>query len=333
MQIKLLKLLMEKFKQRNMNSNKVLMLTVIIYLFCSCNSNNKDNKDKNDKNTVNPDSVEVISGYGRIGSLNDITDITTEVNGIVEDVFYQAGDSLAEGDTIFSLNHEDEIIRKNQMETELESVNTAISLLEQQIETAKKTLQTKKTYYERLENSFDAGAESQQNVDNAKLEYEQAKSRLNELIFQKKSRSEEYEIQEQMLNRQLLTLDKHFVKSPGKGQLLSLHAEINKAVKALQSFGEFKFAGPYAIRAEIDELYAGEVKKNMKAVAVPYGRSDTLAYGRIIFISPKLNKKSIFSEENSDFMDRRVREIEVRIDSATEEIFIGERVNLIIDIK
>ncbi len=329
MQIKLLKLLMGKFKWKKMNNNKYLVL-IIISLIYSCK--NKTNTESV-KNTVNPDSVEVISGYGRIGSLNEITDISTEISGIVENVFHQAGDSLAEGDTIFSLNHNDEIIRKKQLEAELESANTSISLLEQQIETSKKTLQTKKTYLERLENSFEAGAESKQNVDNVKLEYEQAKSHLNELKLQKKTRSKEYEIQKQLLNRQLLTLDKHFIKSPGKGLLLALHTDKNKPVKALQSLGEFKFPGPYAIRAEIDELYATEIKINMKALAVPYGRNDTVASGRITFISPKLKERSMFSEENTGFMDRRVREIEIRIDSTSEEILIGERVNVIIEIR
>lgn len=328
MQIKLLKLQMEKFKRKKMNNNKFLMLFIIIPLICSCR--NKNNTE-GDKNTVNPDSIEVISGYGKIGSLNEITDITTEINGIVENVFHEAGDSLSEGDTLFSLNHKDEIIRKKQLEAELESVKTSISLLRQQIETAKKTLQSKKTYLERLENSFQAGAESKQNVDNAELEYEQAKSRLDELRLQKKSRSKEYETQKQLLNSHLLTLDKHFIKSPGKGLLLTLQTDENRSVKALQSVGEFKFAGPYAVRAEIDELYAGELKMNMKALAVPYGRNDTIAYGRITFISPKLKERSMFSEENTGFMDRRVREIEVRIDSTSEEILIGERVNLLID--
>lgn len=330
MLIKLLKLPMEKFKPKEMSKKGMLPLLIMITATFSCD--NEDNSNK-DKNTVNPDSVEVVSGYGRIGSLNEITDIATEINGIVEDVFHEAGDSLLQGDTIFSLNHEDEIIRKKQLEAELEAANIAISLLGQQIETAEKTLETRKTYLERLQNSLEAGTESKQNIDNAKLEYEQAKGRLNELMLQKKRRSQEYEVQKEALNLQMLTLGKHFIQSPGKGRILALDVEKNQPVRGLRSFGKFKFAGPFSIKAEIDELYADEIKKNMKALAVPYGRNDTIAYGRITFISPELKEKSMFSEESTGFMDRRVREVEMRIDSTTEDILIGERVNLIIEIR
>ncbi|MFW5820790.1 MAG: HlyD family secretion protein [Bacteroidota bacterium] len=321
---------MGKFRRRPMNNTRLFLFIILISTLYACS--NKDNSNR-DKNTVNPDSVEVVSGYGEIGSLNEITEITTEISGIVGNIFHEAGDSLQKGDTLIYLNHEDEIIRKKRLETELERVNTALLLLEQQIETAEKTLQTKKLYLERLENSLKAGAESKQNVDDAKLKYEQAKSNLEELHLKKKSRLNEYETQEQVLNQHLLTLNKHFIKSPGKGLLLSLNINKNEAVKALQSVGQFIFKGPYAIRAEIDELYAGEIKMNMKALAVPYGRNDTIAYGHITFISPKLKERSMFSEENTGFMDRRVREIEIRIDSTSEEILIGERVNLIIEIR
>jgi len=326
MQTKLLKLLMAKFRQMKWNSYGLLPVLVLC-LVCSCNSGKND---ESERNTVNPDSVAVISGLGRIGSLDEITHITPEINGVVEKVYHEPGDTLAEGDTIFSLKHMDEMIRKRQLQAELETAETAIVLLEQQIETAGKTLETQKTYFERLQNSFEAGAESQQNVDQAKLEYEQAESRFRELTLQKGSRLQDYEIQKQRMNQQMLTLDKHFIKAPGQGLLLSLHTVANKAVQALQPYGDFKFAGPYAIRAEIDELYAGKIKLNMKAVAVPYGRSDTIAYGHITSVSPVLKEKSMFSEENQGFMDRRVREVEVRIDSTTGEVLMGSRVNLII---
>lgn len=331
MQIKSLKLQMEKFKP-NLKSKRIGWLTLVcIAIAFSCN-NEKNNSGK-DRNTANPDSVEVVSGYGRVGSLNEITEITTEINGIVENIFHEPGDTLSLGDTIFSLNHEDEQIRVNQMEAELQSVTIAIALLDEQIETAEKTTETRREYLERLEKSLEAGTASQQNVDNARLEAEQAEGQLNELVIEKKRRMQEYAIQEEALKQQMLTLGKHFIQSPDDGIVLSLDVEKNMPVQAMQSYGEFRFAGPYSITAEIDELYAGEIKKDMKAHAVPYGREDTIAFGHITFVSPKLQEKSMFSEESDGFMDRRVREVEMRIDSTAEDILIGERVNLIIETK
>ncbi|MFW6369639.1 MAG: biotin/lipoyl-binding protein, partial [Bacteroidota bacterium] len=139
-----------------------LLPVLVLCMVYSCNSSNNS---ESDRITVNPDSVTVISGLGRIGSLDEITQVTPEISGVVEKVYHEPGDTLAEGDIIFSLKHKDEMIRKRQLEAELETAKTAIVLLEQQIETAEKTLETQKNFFKRLQNSSEAGAESQQNVD------------------------------------------------------------------------------------------------------------------------------------------------------------------------
>ena len=322
---------MVKFMKNIMKTKQLIWVALVALLLFSCSQKKPESTEK--KTAFTPDSVRVVSGYGRVGAFNDITDITSEVGGVVEKLFVEEGDTLVAGDTILSLKHDKALLDKNQTLADLQVIQSEMNVLDNQIETEKKTVQNKSDYLKRIQNSYQSGTESKQAVDNARLDYEQTAGQLEELKLQKITKQKQYNAKREQLQLQKLTLDQHFIKSPGDGVVLSLETDVNKPVQPLQSVGEFRFAGPYAVNAEIDELFSRKVKKGMKVEMVPYGQSDTTAVGTITFVAPQLSQKSMFSDENNGFMDRRVRKIKVRIDSSTEDILTGQRVNVYVDVK
>ncbi|MFP4470431.1 MAG: HlyD family secretion protein [Bacteroidales bacterium] len=305
----------------------LFIVPTMLFLMFSCNNEDKNRKDNN---TMDPDSVKVISGYGRVGAYNEITGITSEVNGLVKEIYHEEGDTVREGDAIFSLRHQDAQTMLSRLSAEISSAELAIDITKQTLETAKKTAENKETHFQRVKKAFEDGTQSRQGVDNARLQMEQAQGRTDELQLQIRQQRHDLQSLRQQYRQRELDLEKHFIKAPGDGIILDLDIDRNDAVKALQPVGEFRYAGPAAIEAEIDELYAARIDSGQQAYAIPYGRSDTVAWGTLTQTSPQLSQKSMFSDESTGFLDRRVRTVEIRIDSTAGEILIGQRVNVFI---
>jgi len=296
-------------------------------LFFSCNNNNENEEEKN---RMDPDSVNLVSGYGRVGAYNEITGITTEVNGLVQDIFHKEGDQLQKGDTIFSLRHEDAQTTLKRISAEISAAELTIDITEQTLETAKKTSENNETYFNRMKMAFEDGTESKQRLDNARLQMEQAQGQVSELELQLQQQQQDLQSLTEQYRQQELKLEKHFIKIPNDGMILELSVDRNDAVQALHPVGQFRYAGPASIDAEIDELYSTKIDSGQQIFAIPYGRKDTIAWGTLTKVSPQLSEKSLFSDESSGFLDRRVRTVEIRIDSTTEEILVGQRVNVYI---
>lgn len=321
---------MEKLRIKIKRTNILILALAIATAFTGCKHEDK----KPEKTaTAHPDSVNVVSGYGRTGSSRGITSITPQVSGVVDKIVHDEGDTLQTGDTIFILNHDDIRIQIAQQRAAMQAAKLAADITAEKITTAEKTLETRKRQLKRVQNAFDAGTESQQNLDNARLSYEEAEGNLKTMRLTLKQQQNQYEAEVQRLRGQQLNLAHHFVKSPGNGVLLSLDTELNDPVQALQSAGTFRFSGPWKIEAEIDELFARQVKVGMPATALPYGLNDTLARGTVTRVAPQLRQKSMFSESSGGFQDRRVRVVEITINKAYQQILPGQRVNVFIHTK
>jgi hypothetical protein len=59
---------------------------------------------------------------------------------------------------------------------------------------------------------------------------------------------------------------------------------------------------------------------------------DKLGEGEIVYLSPYLKKKSLFSDDSSNMEDRRVREVRVRL-SGNPDLLINSRVEVVVDLK
>lgn len=305
-----------------------LMLGIFFYL-ASCGGGKTEQEDRGG---VDPDTVRTVTGYGRISSLSEILEIAPEVAGVVNEVMVEEGDTLSPGDTIFVINHKDILAGIRSLQSEIEASGAAIQATASSIETGSATLESRETYLERLRKSHNEGSVSSQQLDEAELNLDQASGRLEELQLRKERQEHELESALQKLRQEEIRLSAHFIRAADSGMVLSLDVEKSKPLRALQAVGQFRVLGPYAIEGEIDELYAARIARGQTVKAVPYGRSDTIACGTVVRVSPRLSEKSLFSDNNGGFMDRRVRSFEARIDSARGKILIGQRVNVYMDL-
>ena len=122
------------------------------------------------------------------------------------------------------------------------------------------------------------------------------------------------------------------MKAPVNGTLLSLEVSKGEYISPSQIIGEFAPEGPLMALTEIDELFASKIKLGQRAKIRNQGKEEVIAEGTVVLTSPYLRKKSLFSENSSNLEDRRVREVRVQLDSASN-ILIGSRVECWIDVK
>jgi len=312
---------------------KTSVIQPFVLLFIILSSCGSDNTDSKEAGRIDPDSVNIISGYGRTSSLSDIIHITTEVSGTVDKLMVEESDSIATGDTLFIIRHDELLAGIKSLSYDIGASTEVHRITQNSLNTALITLNAREKNYNRLKESRQRGTVSQQSLDDARLLYQQSSGRIKELEIELQRQNKNIESLRYKLRQQEIRLAKHFYIAVDSGIVLDLDIERNMPLNALNSIGRYRTPGPYSIDAELDELYAGILTRGQQAVAVPYGRTDTIAWATIVKVSPVLSDKSIFSENEGGFMDRRVRTFELRIDSASKPLLIGQRVNIFIKLR
>lgn len=305
-------------------------LICLLLLMNSCNQKEK-NKTESTAPAIDVAQIRNVAGFGRIEPLRDMIKLSSEVDGIVIKKVAQEGDTLAKGDTIIVLNHAEQKYKVEQMRAQVETQKLTIQSVKAQVNSAKTNYQNKKQYLKRLKNAYENQAESGQNVDNARLDYDQATSKLQELqdhLLSQQSRLRELEAE---LNQARVDLARRFICALCNGTILNMDINEGSYVKAYQSFGDFAPSGPLAVKAEVDELFAQKLKLGQKAIISLYAQQDTVGTGKIVYLAPALSKKSIFSDQPSDFEDRRVRKVTIAL-TTHKPVLIGSRVNAFINI-
>ena len=304
---------------------------MILYLMACSSDKSSDNQANNSQ--MNMDSVEIVSGFGQIRPLHDLIRLTAQTNGVVDVIMENEGDSVHAHDTLIVLEHKSEKADIAKLIADIQTRESIIKTAEIKVQLARDQLDNKKTYFVRIKNAYEDNSESKQKLDDAKLAYSQAEINLQSALSNNETEKKRLKSLRVNLEKSRINLSKYFITAPVNGVIYKLDVVQGDPVTAYQVIGEFSDYGPLSVKAEIDELHAPLIKTGQKADIIPYGRNDTIAEGHIVYASPGLRQKSIFSEKPSEFTDRRVREIRVKIDRMNRQVLVGERVNVIVNLK
>jgi multidrug resistance efflux pump len=125
---------------------------------------------------------------------------------------------------------------------------------------------------------------------------------------------------------------KKILSSPYDGILLELHVEKGSAVAQFEKFAEVAPSGPITVRTEVDELFAGRLSNGLDAYIRFVGSDSVAARGKVIFLSPYLKKKSLFSQKANDQEDRLVREVRIRLEG-DNKLILNSKVESVIILK
>ena len=114
--------------------------------------------------------------------------------------------------------------------------------------------------------------------------------------------------------------------------MLEMHIENGSAVNQFEKYAEVAPSGPMTVRTEVDELFAGRLSNGLDADIRFIGSDSVVARGKVIFLSPYLKKKSLFSQKANEQEDRLVREVRIKLEG-DNRLILNSKVESVIKLK
>lgn len=308
---------------------QVLVWGLALLFLCGCNSDAEKAKEVSPQKT-SAEPVRIIA-LGRVEPELKITSVGCEVSGVVQKIYFQAGDTVKKDQVIVELKHAYEDARLAQTKSKFGSQNADIANVQAQINASKIKANNLRVKLERIKAMFEKGAETQQTLDDAQAEYEQSEKegdRLAAVLQIAQSKLNEITTDVSVATADI---ERRKVKAPIDGVLLNMDLTEGTAVAASAPLFDFAPNSPLTVLCEVDELWASKIKVGQHAAIRTQGMDDKLATGEVIYLSTYLKKKSLFSDDSSNMEDRRVREVRIRLNGAPT-LLINARVEAVIEL-
>jgi multidrug efflux pump subunit AcrA (membrane-fusion protein) len=311
----------------------ICLLILICVGGCKADQESKKNKEATSTNSdmVHPDSAAIkeIVGIGKVSPAEDIISLSATAGGIVQFIDKQEGDSVHKGEAILHLNDAAEQLQLQQIRAQLNTQQSQIDFEKLALKEKDVDINNKLKNLSIAKNLFNKGAETKQVVDDlekelALLQVSKSKSELT--IHQAIDKANELTA---LIKLRQLDIDQKVLYAPFDGLLLQIEAKVGTALTLYQTYATIAPAGNKIVKAEVDELYSAKLKEGQRVDIQYVGTNQPIATGRLIFLSPYLQKKSLFSEKTDDQEDRRVRQISISL-NGNPAIILNAKVECVI---
>ena len=219
--------------------------------------------------------VEVVSVTGKIQPEKEVK-ISPDVSGEITEMYVQEGDTVKQGQLLLTINPEIYITTLNQLQANLDNAKAALSGAEAQEIRAKAALKIGKTMFERQKKLHEERVISDQEWENAKMQYEQ--QRTEATVSEKNRLASSFNVKSltARLDEGQKTLGRTRIYAPEDGVVTQLSSEKGERV-----VGTAQMAGTEIMR--ISNLQTMEVEVNINendivlAVSQSGETADTLA--------------------------------------------------------
>lgn len=306
-------------------------LFICIWLLALNSCTNKEEKATEQETPPSEYKATRVVAIGRVEPEVKITQAGSEVNGVIKKLFVQAGDTVKKGQLLIELFHDYEDARLVQSSARKATQAGEIENVQAQLNGAQTKAANLKTRYERLQKIVEAGADTKQNLDNAKTEYDAALRDVERL--QAVLQSAESKLGEIAADIQVAQADieRRKIKAPADGVVLTMDLTEGATVVNTKPLFDFAPLAALTVLCEVDELFVNSVKLGQKAIIRTQGMDDKLAEGEVTYLAPYLKKKSLFSDDSGNMEDRRVREARIRL-AGNPALLINSRVEAVISL-
>ncbi len=311
---------------------KIFLLLATLAAVTLFNCGGKKEKEEKKQEAALPDSLQPqkLVGIGRIEPEAKIASLYSDVSGVVDSLYINAGDTVKNNQVIISLTHDVESAQLGQAKSKLATQVAQIAANEASYKSLQARADNYKSIYDRTKKIYEGAAETKQNLDNAQTDYQTAQQNADQskkIWLSSQDRLKELKADVEYYQ---VMYTRRFIKAPEAGTILTLDVKVGEQISQSASFATFAPAGNTIAVCEIDELFADKVKIGQWAYIRPQGMMDTIAEGKVYFAAPALTKKSLFSDQSSDLEDRRVREIRILLADKNKEVLLGSRVECVI---
>ncbi len=312
---------------------RTIFLIIVTVFLAGCGKKNPAG-DSLSAAAVNSEEVNVkqVVGTGVVEPADGIIDLAAATGGIVTEVVKKEGDYVKSNEPVIRLDDETDRLNIKQLRSQVLLQEGQVELAVLNMRDAKVKLARKNSLLESNRELLSKGAETSSNLDDLETE-------VRSLILDTLKAAATLGIEENRLNGfrdnlRIATVNagKKVLRSPCDGILLSLNAKEGSSVSALGKYAELAPSGPEIVRAEIDELFADRLLKGQDAEIRFIGSDSSIASGKLIFVSPYLTRKSLFSGKAGEQEDRRVRQVKISL-PATSDIILNSKVECVIKVK
>ena len=300
--------------------NKRIYLAIVPLFITACSSSNDNNeKSAAASNAVNTAMVQVsqVVGVGKVEPEKKIISLAAATGGVVKEIYRNDGDSIEKDEPLVRLDDDLELIKVLQSRSQYNSQKSQEEIDKLNLQESEARLANKKKLLESVRALALTGAETKQTLDDLETEVTTLSLTVErDRAMVKLSGSRLMELAAQVRYSETEAANK-VLRSPYDGVLLDLQIEKGSALNQFETFAEVAPAGPTTVRTEVDELFAGRLSKGLDAEIRFVGSDSVVATGKVIFLSPYLKKKSLFSGKSNEQEDRLVREVIIKLDGET----------------
>jgi multidrug resistance efflux pump len=262
-----------------------------------------------------PANVATVAGAGVIEPASELIEIAAELPGVVDRVFVAAGDRVAAGAPLFSVD-------SRAARASVDEAAARAARLRREAAAARTALSVAKRQYALYEGAGDPRAVSRQEViaragtaEDAAAQVAVADAALREA--------------EAQLESARVTLARHIVRAPRAATVLRLrtrpgqYAPAGLADEALVTLGE---TDPLHVRIDIDENEIGRVALGRPATISPRGDATRRVEAAFVRAEPLIVPKRSLTNAASERVDVRVLQLVYRL-PAQSGWFVGQQVD------
>ncbi|MCA5004822.1 efflux RND transporter periplasmic adaptor subunit [Sphingobacterium bovistauri] len=293
--------------------NKLSIFTLTITLLNSCSSEKKE-KENSMTNEQILNAITDVKAIGKVVPADDIAIISSITSGRVSKIHVNEGDSVYENQLIIELESGNSSLDIEQAIAQFNSIRAKNNTLIEDISKAEIYANELKEKYETSKKLFERNAETKENLDTDYSTWQQQLADLRGLRQNLKAQRITETEQQIQVNKVKNSNANFNVKAPTSGTITDLTAKLGQSVGASQELGKIINIKNPIIEAEVDELFANDIKVGQKVFISPIGRQDTIATGEVFFTNPILSNKSILYETANEGEDRRVRKIKIKLE-------------------
>jgi multidrug efflux pump subunit AcrA (membrane-fusion protein) len=239
--------------------------------------------------------------------------INATISGIVTDVQVNEGDSIAIGQTIYSIDNAAAKLNTESSELNYQYLlsnsfgnQSILNELKLELETAKSKLTTDSTNYMRYKALFNDNVVSKVELDNTLLLYEQSKNFVGTLKNRIARTKVELDNQVNQAKNardlnQLKTME-YRINSLADGMVYQLLKEKGEFVTMQETIAVIGKKDSYKIKMQIDEVDIAKVKVGQKVVITLEAFKDKPMDAKVSKIAPKMNEKTQTFEVEATFV-------------------------------
>ena len=306
---------------------KALIGLVFLLIFNSCG--NKEAEERAEKIKAEslsiPQNISNVSAIGKIEPEQGLVALSSEKGGVVVQVLKNAGDSVLKGDVILILKASAETVNEDVVKSQIKKQKFQAQADFASIAQFKAQLDEKNNELSVSERLVKTGAETAQNIQILRKDLKVINSNLATAQKNYAASSAEIGVLQSQLKEAVSATSDMSVRAQQDGILVAMNAKPGAAVAALSAFGALAATGKMVVHGEIDEMFASKVKMgDYVKITVP-GTNTATAEGKISFLSPILDDKSIFYELSGEQMDRRIRSFKVEL-TKSDGLLINQKV-------